>query len=400
MDLSKAFDTIDHSILLHKLQYYGLYNTELNWFRSYLCNRKQFVSLENTNSSFLNISTGVPQGSILGPLLFLIYVNDLCNSTDAKTIMYADDTCLLLPFFINSKSDISSQTLLINSKLDRVFKWLCANKLSLNTDKTKFMLFHFAQKKIQEHQIPKIKINNSEIKRVESFKFLGIFLDESLNWNKHVTEISNKISKIVGVLSILKHYFPSHVLLTMYNSRLNFGITLWGFNHCHRLKVLQKRALRIIVKAPFFAHTKPICKKINTLLLDDIFTLNCLKFYCKYKQKELPSYFYNSQFIETYYSNRNTRSTITLPSEYSCYVVNTSIIRPILKMPLFQKASSQKCLKYHIAHLINTLCLPQTILDKFTTHSIESISKRLKKHIIDSYPLSCNTKDCLFCSSN
>ena len=245
MDLSKAFDTINHSILLHKLQYYGLSNTELHWFQSYLNDRKQFVMLENASSSLLNISTGVPQGSILGPLLFLIYVNDLHLSCDAKTIMYADDTCLLLPFYMNSNSNNNIQTQYINNKLFSVFQWLCANKLSLNTEKTKYMLFHFKQKQINENNLPNIEINSVQIKHVETIKFLGIHLDESLTWNNHVSEISNKISKVVGVLSILKHRFPTHILLTIYKSlilsHLNFGITLWGFNCCLRLKILQKK---------------------------------------------------------------------------------------------------------------------------------------------------------------
>ena len=162
--------------------------------------------------------------------------------------------CLLIPFKISSFdhlrinnciNDIKTHNDSINSKLQIIYDWLVVNKLSLNTSKTKYMIFHFPQRKITNDHIPDLIINNKSLTKVEKFKFLGIHLDSNLTWGHHINEISKKNSKTVGILSILKHYIPTHILLMLYNSfilsHLNFGITLWGFGNCVRLKTLQKK---------------------------------------------------------------------------------------------------------------------------------------------------------------
>ena len=148
LDLSKAFDSLDHKILIDKLNYYGIVNNEANIFRSYLTNRKQFVNYDGTKSDTLPISTGVPQGSILGPLRFIIYMNDISQlSSMFKMIIYADDTTLqstLNSFNIDPTVNIDNN---INHELSKVNEWLKANKLSLNINKSKLMLFHHVNKK-------------------------------------------------------------------------------------------------------------------------------------------------------------------------------------------------------------------------------------------------------------
>ena len=212
-----------------KLEYHGIRGTALNWFRSYLMDRKQYVSVNGSNSSYLNVTCGVPQGSELGPLLFLIYINDLLQSS-SKLVFYlfADDTNI---YFEAENLNLLQQT--VNNELEKVTIWLDVNKLSLNIDKTNFIIFkspqHFSSDIINS------KIGNLPVKKTCYVKFLGVLLVEILSWKYHLTELSKKLARTCGMFFKVRHFLPIDVLICRYNSLfspfLQYGILVWGLTY-------------------------------------------------------------------------------------------------------------------------------------------------------------------------
>ena len=179
--------------------------------------------------------------------------------------MYADDTCILTPVKLKKQNQTNIQyttTQAINNKLQLIYRWLSANKLSLNTSKTKCMLFHYKQTTLTNYEIPNIQINNTSLDYTQHFNFLGINIDDTLSWSNHIHDVSNKISKVNGMLSKLKSVFPTYILTTLYNSLilslLSYGLSVWFYGNCDRLRVLQKKAIRNIFKVPHNSHTMPI----------------------------------------------------------------------------------------------------------------------------------------------
>ena len=192
LNLSKAFDTLDQVILLQKLNYYGIKSVELKLFQDYLQNRTQYVSYDKTNSDMYRISTGVPQGSILGPLLFIIYINDLFNASKLfKMIIYAADDTTSYSTLDVFGNYISKN---LNLELTKVADWLKLNKLSINIKKSKFMVFHMPQKQVN---IPNIKIENIKIEFADEFNFLGLTIHKHLKLDSHINKIASKILNII-----------------------------------------------------------------------------------------------------------------------------------------------------------------------------------------------------------
>ena len=386
LDLSKAFDTLDHSILISKLNYYGIKGPALLWFKSYLSGRRQYVDFDGSASSYLTLTTGVPQGSVLGPLLFLICMNDLHKVTDKfHSILFADDTSLIstictfdIPHSIRCNNKAISDN--INGELNKVYDWLALNKLSLNVSKTKFMLFHHRQLNITS-LIPDLRINNQPIDRITNFNFLGLTLDENMTWNCHINKIANKISRTIGILNKLKNILPVHILKIIYTSliqpHLQYAILCWGHNPKKLIKI-QKQAVRKITLSKYNAHSEPLLKQLAFLKVTDIYKASSLKLYYKIRKGTVPYYFRDlltHQPIQVY----NTRDTNVV-----------QLYRPHTK-------SGENCIKFTLPKLINET--RRELLDKIDTHSLFSFTRCVKYDFINLYEMDCTIRNCFICSN-
>ena len=333
LDLSKAFDTLLHPVILNKLERYGIRGICLDWMRSYLSNRKMLVKCRTNNgdivkSDMCEVNYGTPQGSCLGPLLFLLFCNDLqLHLLHLRTIQFADDTTLYI-----SHTKLSYLEYCINDDLHRVEDWFRANKLTLNATKTVSMIFNCstkrmnnATKSIKNNKI-KLVLNNTEIPEVTSTKFLGIWIDNKLDWRTHITKLTSRLKTKLCMLQRGKSLLTTHAKKILYfaqiQSIITYGLVIWGnmitSTQMNNLQKLQDRSVQLI--SP---HTPlpRIYEQHQILNLQQLVTLENIKLWYKHKHNQLPTKLQynmsldhkNASLAKNHHYNTRQKSTSNLP---------------------------------------------------------------------------------------
>ena len=308
------------------------------------------------------IHCGVPQGSILGPLFFILYINDLNNVTNLDSILFADDTNL---FISHKDPDFLISTL--NCELIKLSKWFRANRLSLNLTKTNFMEFTPRQKK--SSSTFNVVIDEKTIAQVNETVFLGVVLDDNLTWKSHISSVAVKISKSIGIIFRSSFYLSTPSLRMLYNAMilpyLNYCDLVWGSTYktnLQRIVILQERVIRIANKSYYNAHTEPIFKKLNLLKFQDIHLIHLGHFMFSFKNAILPRKFENKFTINNQIHSHNTRHAKSF------------------RLPLCRTNIRQFSVFFQGPKFFNSL--PSEISG---SSSLASFKKTLKAHFIDNY---------------
>ena len=393
-DLSRAFDMVPIDLLLKKLESNGIRGTSLKWFESYLRDRVQYVKVGNSNSSCQNVKSGVPQGSVMGPILFLIFFNDLPCSTLLKVLLFADDTTL-----IASGKNLSVLVNFMNHELKKISAWFRANQMVLHPDKTKFTIFHSKPSNIPWDDI-KIFIDENEnlnhdpsLKKSISFvnhmsdvpaiKFLGVYFDPALNFKYHISQIHKKLTKALFILRRAKNVLTPTALKALYYStfdcHLTYGNQIYSCadpGSLKGLKILQKKAIRCISNASYNAHTAPLFKNLNIMPLDVTIKYNKLQIMYDFINQRLPRSFDNRWYTVQHRTNRVTRNSMNF------------------HIPYFRIKLVSRLPKWCIPDIWNSF---ETIEIKAQT-SRNLFNKKLKKQLLNELVVECNRLSCQECT--
>jgi hypothetical protein len=327
-DLKKAFDTCSHDILLMKLNKMGITGTAYSWFKSYLSERSQVVDINGNISRSRKIKISVLQGSVLGPILFLCFINDLYTSTSLFTLLFADDT-----FCLQSGEDLSELANSVNSEINKIAVWFRANKLAVNISKTKYIIFRMKGKKIENPPAifynsnePNLPLDNSLISTLEryhdnhpshdcrAYKFLGIFLDEHLTLDTHVNHICSKLTRSLYCIKQAKHIIPPSGLKSLYfaliHSHLTYCTLIYNSitaSNRHKIEKVQKKAIRIMTNSAYNAHTKPLFNQHAILPFEKLILQSQLSFMHAIEYKYAPP-----SFSATWPKNQDREQAVNL----------------------------------------------------------------------------------------
>lgn len=322
IDLQKAFDTVYIPTLLKKLEVVGVRGRALDIFKSYLSNRKQFVQINNYKSDVLDINYGVPQGSILGPLLFSIYINDITKSNlEGDVRLYADDTCIL---YVHKNLNIITDTM--QNDLQKLDIWLKNNKLSLNTKKTKYMIISSKRTVVPPTSIT---LNNNLIEKVNNIKYLGLIIDSHLTWYDHIQYVIKKINPIVAMFKriscLLTNFTKNSLYFAHIHSRLIYMLPVWGSTtktNLGFLQVVQNRAIRRLYGFSRAISTDYMYDKCNLLNLKRLLEYESILMVYKIKTCKLLSNLSLIQNVNKYVYNTRQRDNFALQQFNTMYGKN------------------------------------------------------------------------------
>jgi hypothetical protein len=334
LDLRKAFDVCSHEILLKKLLKMGIRGNAHRWFKNYLAGRSQFVDVNGSKSDSLAIDISVIQGSILGPILFLCYINDFYSATTLFSVLFADDTTGL-----GKGKNLRDLTAYVNGELQKISNWFRANKMAVNTSKTKFIVFRTRGKRINPDDC-QLVFNSNEIgvefnpdkivpiTRVhldgeeKSFKLLGVHFDEYLSFESHISSVCTKVSKSLYCLNRIKNFVTPPAMKMLYfamvHSHIVYCLNVFScanITALSPLKVKQKEAIRIVCNVGYRDHTGPLFKQLGILPFDELIKYSQLKFMHDFHHGKLPL-----SFADTWISNRNRNPEIELRNADNLYV--------------------------------------------------------------------------------
>ena len=364
LDLRKAFDSLDHSILLERLHQLGVCDVELRWFCDYLSDRLQRVKCGDSYSEWGSVLGGIPQGSALGPLLFLVYVNDMpLQVKDGDLVQFADDTCIICSG--KTHKEVSE---MLCSDLCSLSSWIRGSHMEINVKKSSIMWFNV--RSIKGFKSPPISLNGSPLSQVSTHKYLGVQIDEHLKWISHVSYLCKKMAYYLYLISYHHKALPTSILKLLVESlvlsHLNYALPVWGPSLAHdlltRLVKMYNRAIRVIGGLKKFDHVSSFRRQLNWLSIDSLIQHRC-----------------NAVMYKYYTSDRNNCILLNPPIQFGRQSIYSTRTRPYFAANhRFKLSFSQKFFRSKGVYWWNSL--PHELLERSTSYGL--FKRHLYGHLL------------------